>query len=105
MENRLEVQNIQGDELYMDLTPEELKELEQLKGGGLPLDSKDSTSKIRKFIIDIDKINKKHVLSPIYDPDKPFPLGIVSPLAGEIHKNKSQELNITKDIANQGSGF
>ncbi|BBD67605.1 hypothetical protein NIES4072_50970 [Nostoc commune NIES-4072] len=33
MENRLEVQKIQGDELFMDLTPEELKELEQFKGG------------------------------------------------------------------------
>jgi hypothetical protein len=33
MENRLEVQNIQGDELFMELTPEELQELEQLKGG------------------------------------------------------------------------
>ncbi|MEH1881693.1 hypothetical protein [Nostoc sp.] len=33
MENRLEGQDIQGDELFIDLTPEEL---EELKGGGLP---------------------------------------------------------------------
>ncbi|MBW4614564.1 MAG: hypothetical protein KME21_15070 [Desmonostoc vinosum HA7617-LM4] len=35
MENRLQVQNLQGEELDMELTPEELEELEALKGGGL----------------------------------------------------------------------
>ncbi|MEH2360117.1 hypothetical protein [Nostoc sp.] len=40
MENRLEGQDIQGDELFIELTPEELKELEQLKGGLSFADSK-----------------------------------------------------------------
>ncbi|WP_375514269.1 hypothetical protein [uncultured Nostoc sp.] len=33
MENRLQIQDFQDDELYMELTPEELEELKELKGG------------------------------------------------------------------------
>ncbi|MBG1263712.1 hypothetical protein [Nostoc commune] len=33
MENRLQIQDFQNDELYMELTPEELEELKELKGG------------------------------------------------------------------------
>ena len=65
MENRLEVQNIQDDELYMDLTAEELKELEQMKGGSGNLIYKPLTNRI-----------------PV--PSKPFPLGIVEPFPNGI---------------------
>lgn len=104
MENRLEGQDIQGDELFMDLTPEELKELEQLKGGGLPLDSKYSIF-YEELITDIGNKSKKENVPeyiPIYDPndpDRPFPYGI--PARPYINK----ELNITQDISNQGLGF
>ncbi|MDZ8025051.1 MAG: hypothetical protein RMX65_019230 [Nostoc sp. DedQUE01] len=37
MENRLQIQDIPDEQLDMELTPEELEELEALKGGNLAI--------------------------------------------------------------------
>lgn len=75
MENRLEGQDIQGDELFIELTPEELKELEQVKGGILPLYPPGS------FPLGI-VIPEKGGL-PLHPLDS-FPLGIVIPKTGGL---------------------
>ncbi len=72
MENRLEVQNIQGDELFMELTPEELEELKELKGGGLPYPP-------GSFPLGIVTPELGRLPLDLPDSFRPFPLGIVTP--------------------------
>lgn len=75
MKNRLEVQNIQGDELFMELTPKELQELEQLKGG---LSISKSNDPLPNGIpaLHSSKIKKLHIPLDIPIPNQPFPYGI-----------------------------
>ncbi|MCC5662953.1 hypothetical protein LC653_03120 [Nostoc sp. CHAB 5784] len=90
MENRLEGQDIQGDELFMDLTPEELQELEQVKGGfSFPRGNDPLPNGIPAF--DIPDI--KELDTPLI-PVKPFPNGIPA-----FNPNR---LDISKDISKQG---
>jgi hypothetical protein len=74
MENRLEVQNIQGDELFMELTPEELQELEQLKGGLSILPTNDPLPNGIPALHSY-KLKKLHIPLDIPTP-QPFPYGI-----------------------------
>ncbi|MCC5623170.1 hypothetical protein [Nostoc sp. CHAB 5715] len=94
MENRLEVQSIQGDELFMELTPEELQELEQVKGGFSFPKSNDSLPNGIPAL-PISKIKELDNPPDIVIPDKPFPYGIPAIF-------KSNALDISKDISKQG---
>ncbi|MCC5646763.1 hypothetical protein LC607_28380 [Nostoc sp. CHAB 5824] len=88
MENRLEVQNIQGDELFMELTPEELQELEQVKGGlSIPRTNDPLPNGIPA--LHISKIKELDILIP--DQPLPFPYGVPAIL-------KSNELDISKQV-------